>query len=71
MDQIILCNVKGVARSDKPIEDYHLAAVPLSSTRSFSAFKLTVLFFYGPKLYCFRFGLTVSTPFPAPCTCFH
>ncbi len=32
MDQMTTCNVKGVSHSDEPTENYHPAAVPLSSS---------------------------------------
>lgn len=44
MDQVTVGNVKGDARCDKPIEDYHPnSAVLLSSTEPFCAFYVTVL----------------------------
>lgn len=36
-----LCIEKGVARSDKPVENYQPTAVPLRSTECFRVFQLS------------------------------
>lgn len=43
MDEMTTLNVKGVARSDEPTENYHIIAVPLCSMEHFSVFLLIVL----------------------------
>ncbi len=50
MDQITICNVGGVAHSDKPTENYHLALQFPSAPWSFSASFSSLFWFSGPQL---------------------
>ena len=45
IEQMTMCNVKGVASIDVPTENYHPTAVPLSSAEHFSIFQLIVFVF--------------------------
>lgn len=49
-----VCNVKGGAPSDKPTENYYPTLQFLSALGSVLASFSSLLWFYGPQLYCFN-----------------
>lgn len=67
-----MCNVKGGARSDKPTENYYPTLQFLSALGNVLASFSSLLWFYGPQLYCFNSVLPLlSTLFPfTTCSCF-
>ena len=62
IEQMTMCNVKGVASIDVPTENYHPTAVPLSSMERFSIFQLIVLVLLSATL-AFWFTLTIFISF--------